>query len=95
MAMIVRALFIVGMLVVSAIVTMVLVEIVYRRRARLVIDGHLPGLKPGDKVLTAFGIEATVVTIEGHLVALRYGSGERERTIFAERETLNRTTEDG
>jgi preprotein translocase subunit YajC len=82
-------------LVFSVVATMVLLDIVHRRRARRLIEGHVPGLKPGDRVLTHFGFEATVVSIEDHLVALRFGSGEQERTILAVRGSIIRKTDDG
>jgi preprotein translocase subunit YajC len=95
MAMITRTVVVVAMLMVSALVTVILVDIVHRRRARQLVDGHIPGLKPGDRVLTHFGFEATVMSIEDHLVALRFGSGEQERTILAVRGAILRKTADG
>ena len=93
--MMIKAILVVGAMVVSVVVTMVLIDVVHRRRARRLIAGHVPGLKPGDRVLTHFGFEADVVSIEGHLVALRIGTGEQARTILAARGAIMRKAADG
>ena len=85
-----RALLAYGLLLVGAVVSVMLIHQRELRRSRRTLESRRVDVQPGDRVLTNFGFEASVVSVDDQVAVLRIGAGQEQRTITAERGAIIR-----